>query len=879
MINDALIGKKLGQFEILEAIGSGGMATVYKARQPAMNRVVALKVLTTQMASNPTFLARFLQEAQMIASLEHAHILPVYDMGEQDGLVYIAMRFMPHGTLSSCLAQGPIALREVSRWIEQIGSALDYAHQRGVIHRDVKPSNILLDAQSNAFLADFGIAKWHEASLHLTGSGVIGTPQYMSPEQGQGLKLDGRSDEYSLAVIAYEMIVGRPPFEAETPLAIVLKHVTEPLTPPNAINPRVPQPVSDVISKALNKDPDERYPTTEVFAQALNTAIAVSPLGETKPLPSVVPTEELSLTQAHPSAAARRIRPVGLIALLVAVIMISLGGLLLIAKNQPPPDRPEATIRVNPNIIPITPTPLITSTQAIPLTVSTVVTTCAVPLYAENFDDPNSGLPHGEQDGVTWGYAGNAYQFLISEANKMQARLLGPAFAAYDVALEAHFASDNFGTYGLIVAARNANDYYALLVDGDRHYSIARRTPDGTHIIQDWTFTSALQPGQGVNRLRAVQRGSDVAFYANDVLLTIITDENAADTARQIGLTAASLNRGAVDVRFDNLRVCPPPESFAPQQVSLIDTFDDNHNGWAPQQYSASGGSTIENGRFVIDALYPGKPYGISNWNPNVAFDAFDLKVDAQIVSGTSTSRVGILFGVQDIDNLFWFDYSNDGQYHLYRRQDGQPELLTTANAPIVKSNLANNQIHLSVVSNTLTIDVNDHRLTQVAIDYTPGFVGFWCGVYDPAQTSCAFDNLQVSGTPSQRTAVIYPFCNCRREVLASQPLEVKWRWGAKSIELLNQFKANTVMTVTLDGTPIDQPQSFWNKPQGTDSEAEMFWSYNLPVLSAGSHLLEFVVHSDKEITDGLDDNGDGRPDTFGPGDFLQGYAEMVVRP
>jgi len=362
MTTDPLIGKRLGSFEILEAIGQGGMATVYKARQPAMNRMVALKVLSTPMANNPAFLARFKQEAEMIAALEHAHILPVYDLGDQDGYVFIAMRFMGYGTLTSRIAQGSIALRDVSKWIEQIGSALAYAHQRGVVHRDVKPSNVLLDAQGNAFLADFGIAKWYEGSLNLTGSGVIGTPQYMSPEQGQGLKIDGRSDEYALAVMAYEMIVGRPPFEAETPLAIVLKHVTEPLTPPITINPLVPQLVSDVIAKALSKAPADRYATTEGFAQALSAAIAAGPVGHTAPLPSALPTEAVHVTKHAPAKPSRRIRPIWIVLALIALILLGIGGVLTLSANTPPPDRPVATIELGSNILAQTPTPVATPT-------------------------------------------------------------------------------------------------------------------------------------------------------------------------------------------------------------------------------------------------------------------------------------------------------------------------------------------------------------------------------------------------------------------------------------------------------------------------------------------------------------------------------------
>ncbi len=879
-MSDPLIGKTLGQFEILEAIGQGGMALVYRARQPAMSRIVALKVLSTPMASNPTFLARFRQEAQMIASLEHAHILPVYDMGEQDGWVFIAMRYMSHGALSARIAQGPISLKDIGKWIEQIGSALDYAHQRGVVHRDVKPSNVLIDAQGNAFLADFGIAKWLEGSINLTGSGAIGTPQYMSPEQGQGLKIDGRSDEYSLAVLAYEMLIGRPPFEGETPLAIVLKHITEPLTPPASVNPRVPQAVSDVISKALSKDPGDRYPTTGAFAQALNAVIAAAPIGGTLPLPSAAPTEAVHITRQESVRAPRRFRPVGIIVALLALLTIGIGGILILSANQPPPRRPVATIGLGANVIAQTPAPGATpvSTSAITGTAAFNADQCTPPLFADSFDDPGSGLPRGEQDNARWGYLDGEYQLAISVANRMQARLMGPLLTDYDATVEARFASDNLGSYGLVAAARGLNDFFALMVDGDQHYAITRRTSQGTQALHDWTYLPSLNKGQAANHLRVVQRGNEIAFFANDVLLRIIRDDGDPQVKRSIGLTAASFNTGT-DVRFDNLRVCSPPDQLFPRQVKLVDAFDDNRNGWAPQQFNASGGSVIENGQFTFESIYTRMPYIVLNWNPNIAFDALDLRVEARVVTGTAASRAGVLFGVQDFDNYYWFGVSNDGRYYLYRQQAGQSSLVTEGTSPFIHTNLAPNQIHLAVVSNTLSAAVNDRLVTQAAIDYTPGFVGLWCGVYQLGSTRCAFDNLQATGTPSDRLFVVYPFCNCRRTAYGNQPLEMQWRWGAKTPAYLEQFKAGATLTVTVDGAPLENPAQYWMPPKAASGEAEMFWNYPLPAFEPGVHVIEFVVWSDKKLTDGLDENGDGQLDTYGPGNILVGYVEVEVLP
>jgi hypothetical protein len=192
---------------------------------------------------------------------------------------------------------------------------------------------------------------------------------------------------------------------------------------------------------------------------------------------------------------------------------------------------------------------------------------------------------------------------------------------------------------------------------------------------------------------------------------------------------------------------------------------------------------------------------------------------------------------------------------------------------------LALNQIHLAVVSNTLSVAVNDRVVTQAAIDYSPGFVGLWCGVYQPGVTRCAFDNLQATGTPSNRLLIIYPFCNCRRAAYGDQPLEVRWRWDAMTPAYLDQFKAGTTLTATVDGVPVENPQQYWTPPQTTSGEAEMFWNYPLPALEAGAHVIEFVVWSDTKLTDGLDENGDGQLDTYGPGNILAGYVEVVVLP
>lgn len=269
-----LTGKQLGPYQVVASLGEGGMAAVYKAYQPGMERYVALKILPRHFASDPLFVGRFEQEAKVLAKLQHPHILPVFDFGQADGYTYIVMPFLQSGDLTDLLRGSALSLAQIRRIISQVGDALDYAHAHGLIHRDVKPSNVLLDERGNCLLTDFGIAKILEGGSKLTATGgIIGTPAYMSPEQGLGEKVDGRSDIYALGIVLYEMATGRVPYQAETPMAIMIKHLNDPLPPPRRLNPALPEVIERVILKALAKQPQDRYATAGEMVRALQAAI------------------------------------------------------------------------------------------------------------------------------------------------------------------------------------------------------------------------------------------------------------------------------------------------------------------------------------------------------------------------------------------------------------------------------------------------------------------------------------------------------------------------------------------------------------------------------------------------------------------------------
>ncbi len=294
-----LIGQRLGQYEIVGRLGAGGMAEVYRARQTSIRRDVAIKVIEPKLADRPDFVKRFQREADVVAGLSHAHILKVFDYGEHESLVYLVMELLSGGSLAAQIHNGAIRLPKAAQILDQIASALDYAHHKGIIHRDLKPQNVLFDEAGNAFLTDFGIVKlMAESSTVLTESGtMVGTPAYMAPEQWNGQPVDARSDLYSLGVMLFEMLDGRVPFKGETPYRMMHMHLYE-APPIEHLDPSLPAGIRPLLERALAKNPSARFESAAQMAEAFR--VAASGKRDTKQTYTSVVAPQSAVTYATP---------------------------------------------------------------------------------------------------------------------------------------------------------------------------------------------------------------------------------------------------------------------------------------------------------------------------------------------------------------------------------------------------------------------------------------------------------------------------------------------------------------------------------------------------------------------------------------------------
>jgi len=272
--------RRIGKYEILDEVGRGGFAVVYKARDTELNHIVALKVLHPQLTTDPQFVRRFHQEAEAAAKIEHPHIVTIYDVGEEAGQYYLAMTLLPGRTLDKWLVGGPLPTEQAISIVEQIAGALDAIHAQGLVHRDVKPGNIMVDDAGQATLLDFGIVRAAEGTQITKTMAVLGTPTYMAPEQAEpegAADVDWRADVYALGVVAYEMLVGRPPFIGKSSTAVLYKHVHEAPPAPTRLNPALPPRLGPVLLKALAKRREDRFQRAGAFAAELRRAQGARP--------------------------------------------------------------------------------------------------------------------------------------------------------------------------------------------------------------------------------------------------------------------------------------------------------------------------------------------------------------------------------------------------------------------------------------------------------------------------------------------------------------------------------------------------------------------------------------------------------------------------
>jgi len=575
---DNLIGKTLGKYQIMELAGKGGMAAVYKAYQPSLNRYVALKVLPPYLAQDEQFVARFKQEALAAAALRHPNIMVIYDVEEEGDIRYIAAEYLEGNTLAQVLEQqrGPVPLPRTVNILNQLASALDFAHQRGLVHRDVKPSNAFIGSDDHVTLMDFGIVKALTGGMQMTRTGAaIGTPEYMSPEQAEGRSVDQRSDIYSLGVVLYQLLTGRVPFEAKTPTQILLAHVTQPPTPPTQINPAIPRAVEAVVLRALAKRPEERFATAGEMAQALARAASGAPasayvaptvvpgrLSQTPPPPSYTPQPSTPppayvppqpYTPPPPPAVRKSggavnwllwgglgLAALAFVCILSFVFCGAFGG-----KGTPTPTAPPVA---RATLIPTLDLPTPTSSVGI--------------LFSDDFGyqqvSEGNGWAFESGDNVDWSWSTNALNATVHKKNWIGWDSPNGDYDDFGAETEAQPTSSGYAEYGIIFRISGSSDtrsYYIFGVTTEGNYFLQKKV-NGQWADKDPVSATASQyikPGQVKNRLAVRAQGSQISLYINGFLVKTVNDDSVASGG--MGVFVGTGDNDLADVTFDRLTV------------------------------------------------------------------------------------------------------------------------------------------------------------------------------------------------------------------------------------------------------------------------------------------------------------------------------------
>jgi len=594
------------------------MATVYKAYQASLQRHVALKVLAPALAQDMDVVKRFLREAQTAAALRHPNVITIYDVGSDEDIHYIVAEYLEGITLAHLLDTqgGALPLERIMHIVRQVSDALDYAHARGYVHRDIKPSNIMVDLarDDHVTLMDFGLVQvTGESRITRTGF-IMGTPDYMSPEQAKGEPIDRRTDVYSLGGTTYHMLTGNVPFAKPTPHAVLLAHVMEDPPAMSALGTVTPPEVEAVVIKSMAKDPADRYDWASDMANDLETAITAVDLGaldvgafapllapdapasaaRSTPVypsggaPDVAAPSSAPAVQERPSAAGstpeavplvrrvpggapgRSTRPrwlwpvVGLLAAGTLVVLVVACVLLVpvitrlaqgtatatVAPSPTPAATALPTATLSPTVAP-TATP---ASEATTVPGTDVTVEPGGPLYMEDFSAPGAEWEVSENEGARYRIDAGAYSIEVIKTNWIAWNLIGQELADFEIEFEvALVEGDQYNDAGLLFRFQDADNYYEIDINGEGSFAVGKEVNDEWVQIVEWTSDPSVQSLGRVNRVRLVAEGTQFTLYVNDEYLAYFSDDSFGSGG--LGPVVTAYDEPPARAKFDNITI------------------------------------------------------------------------------------------------------------------------------------------------------------------------------------------------------------------------------------------------------------------------------------------------------------------------------------
>lgn len=545
-----MIPEKIGRYEIKSELGRGGMATVYRAFDPSFDREVAIKVLPKEFLHDPLFRERFKREVKIIAALEHAAIVPVYDVGDEDGVPFFVMRYMPGGSLTNQIEKGKFSMEDAARIIERLSSALAYAHKRGIIHRDLKPDNILFDSNGDAYISDFGVAGFVSSNTNLTGESAIGTPAYMSPEQAQGDKVDSRSDIYGLGVIIFQMLSGQQPFKADTPLGVALKQITDPVPDILEVNPELPRETDTIIKTAMAKKREDRYPSATELAKAFGQAANPEHGGASSPTGSS--TSGSSLLGNRRTLIIAGIAVIGLLAVLVVMfagLFFFKGGIL----SSQPSSTETATVAP-------------TTTIASPT--GEIATATAPSFFTEDF---GGGLDHWPQFATSGDISemtvkaskGSLLFNLPNKPQELYAYYSPQTYGNVKIDLSAENKNQNVANVYIVCRYNESEGWYEFNIGSDGFFKILYRSwnqdkKGASFVILSDGATNRTLSGKNTNEYSVICKDRTLSLTINGRLVRSIEDNRFVLGDGNIAVGVGSLQKGPVEIQLNPITISQP---------------------------------------------------------------------------------------------------------------------------------------------------------------------------------------------------------------------------------------------------------------------------------------------------------------------------------